>query len=73
MSSYSAGSFHSQDKQEQLLQQSKTISAFIPTRKYCLMIDYTTSSSDQAIWLINKKFRMCSNQHDSTPDSLLKI
>lgn len=34
---------------------------------------YTTTRSNQAIWLVNKKFRTCSNQHDSTPDSLLKI
>ena len=34
---------------------------------------YTTSSSDQAIWLVNKTFRTCSNQHYSTADSSLKI
>jgi len=35
--------------------------------------NYTTSSSDQVIWLVEKKFRTCSNQHESTPDSSLKI
>lgn len=34
---------------------------------------WTTSSYDLAIWLVNKEFKICSNQHDSTLYPSLKV